>query len=246
MIETFIVEDDKKNADTVMQIVKNYCPNAVIVGHATGVKEAIEKIKELQPQLLILDIQLIDGRSFEILEQIDLKNRKLIFLTAFEEYAIKAIKFSALDYLLKPVNPKELIAAIEKATDCLQYEDEELSIKTLLANFNKNEKKIVLKTSENINLVEVKEIIHCESDGPYTIFNINGKQKIIVSKSLKEYDELLKEYGFFRAHQSHLVNIKFIERFEKSDGGFLVLKNGEQVPVSTRKRDQLLEIFNRM
>lgn len=243
-MKTYIVEDDNKTADTIEQLLSNYCYGTVVCGRAAGVAQAIIDIENAQPDLLIMDVELNDGKSFEILEKIDFNNLKIIFITAHNEYAIKAIKFSALDFLLKPINPLEFIEAVNKAFKLGKSQNDKLSIGALMSNLIKNEKKIVLKTLEAINIVNVKEIIRCESDSSYTVFYMTDLSKIMVSKPLKEFDELLTEYGFFRVHQSHLINITFIKRFDRADGGMLIMSDNSQIPVATRKKEKLMELFN--
>ena len=247
-MKVVVVEDENKTRNTMVEILKNYCPDVDSVFEAYDVKTGLSTISENLPDLLLLDVSLGDGTSFDILQQLNYKDFKIIFLTAHEHYAFQAIKFSALDYLIKPVNPKELIEAVANAAKELDRNQTELKLNALLENINntsKEDKKIVLKTSESIFLVNVKDIIRCEADDCYTTFyTIDGK-KILVSKTLKEYDEMLSDNGFFRPHQSHIINLYYVERFDKHFGGTLFMKDGSKIPVASRKRDALLKIFDR-
>lgn len=164
-------------------------------------------------------------------------------------YAIQAFKFSALDYLLKPIDPNDLIAAVEKLNESIHKEDENLKLKAFMANIQgvtPELKKIVLKTAESIHLVNVKDIIRCESSSNYTLFFFSDNTKLLVSKTLKEFDEMLSPYGFFRAHQSHLINLNFLDRYDKAEGGTLILKDKSSIPLAVRKREQLMKIFENL
>jgi len=243
MIGIALIEDEEKALKSIRTIVEDYCDNVVIKGTANNVDSAISLLNNTGVDLVLSDINLPDGTCFDILEQLDEIDFKIIFITAFEEYAIKAIKFSALDYLLKPIDPNELIEIIKNAQKHLEKENAGLKLEALLTNvrdFSEHLKKIILKTAESIYIVDVQDIISCESDGPYTKFSLKDDRKILVSKVLKEYDELLNGSGFFRVHKSHLINLNYIDRFNKTDGGYLVMKDGSCVPVSQRKRDRLL------
>lgn len=247
-MKVVVVEDEKKSRDSVVSILKSYCHDVTAVHEASDVATGLSTISEILPDLLILDVSLGDGTSFDMLEQLNHRDFKIIFLTAFEQYAIRAIKFSALDYLIKPVNPKELIEAVVQAAKSLGKDQTELKLNALLANIHsisKEVKKIVLKTAESIFLVNVQDIIRCEADDCYTTFFLSDGKKILVSRTIKEYEEMLGDYGFFRPHQSHIINLYYIERFDKHSGGTIFMKDGSQIPVSSRKRDSLLKIFDK-
>lgn len=247
-MKVVVVEDENKTRDTIVGILTDYCPEVTSVSEAHDVKSGLEVISDILPDILILDVSLEDGTSFDILQQLNHTDFKIIFLTAYEEYAIKAIKFSALDYLIKPVNPKEFIEAVSNAAKSLEKDQTELKLNALLSNIDsisKEVKKIVLKTAESIFLINVQDIIRCEADDCYTNFFLTDGKKILVSKTLKEYEEMLCDYGFFRSHQSHIINLYFIERFDKHAGGTIFMKDGSQIPVSSRKRDALLKIFDK-
>lgn len=247
MLKAVIVEDNVLTAELIASIIESCCPQVKIEGMAHDVNTAINTIQENSPNLVFFDINLPGGTSFDILNKLDKINFKIIFITSYDDYAIKAIKLSALDYLLKPVSTNELKKAIQKAEEVISYENTMIQINALKNNIQnkKNEfEKIVLKTLESVYLIDVNEIIRCESGGSYTYFYMGSGKKITVSKLLKEYDELLQEQGFIRVHQSHLININYIERFDKKEGGQLILKDGTGVPVSYRKKEELFELFN--
>jgi two-component system LytT family response regulator len=189
-----------------------------------------------------------DGTGFDLLNHFDPVDFKVIFVTAYEKYAVEAFGFSAVDYILKPVNPDKLAEAVKRAQQMVQ-QSFNLQLNTLKENLEKQDnrkKKIILRNQENIYLMDVSDIIHCESDGCYTSFDTVERERIMVSNQLKEYDELLGDSGFFRAHRSHLVNLKHIKRFEKQEGGSLIMTNNIKVPVSSAKRERLLELFDQL
>lgn len=248
MLRTIIIDDEAHMRQTLEKVVKDYCPNVKLVAKAGGVKTGLEAIKKYHPDLILLDIKLDDGTGFDILKQIEPVDFKVIFITAYDQYAIKAFKFSALDYLLKPIDPNDLMIAVNKA-EKLVVKELNIQLDTLEENMqsdSKSNKKIILKTFDNIHLLKVRDIIFCQSDNNYTRFHLLDGSMILVSNTLKEYDEMLREYGFFRVHQSFLINLVHVNRFEKSEGGSIILVNEHKVPVASRKREQLLELFERI
>ncbi|MBI4649496.1 MAG: response regulator transcription factor [Bacteroidia bacterium] len=249
MIKLIIIDDENKARETIADILRLYCPNVEILAQCENVKTGIAAIQKYSPDLILLDINMPDGSGFDLLRQLEPVDFKVIFITAYEEFAIKAIKFSALDYIVKPVDPDELIEAINKAEQFSEKEDDELKLKAVIANLEsggKESKKIILKTAERIFLVNVQDITRCEADKSYTTFYLCDGRKLLVSKTIKEFDELLTGFAFFRPHQSHLINIAYIVSYEKKEGGYLRMKDNSMVPVSQRKRDILLELFEKL
>jgi two-component system, LytTR family, response regulator len=248
MLRTLIIDDEFHIRDTLISLLKDYCPRVKIVGEANSVASGVKAIRNKIPDLILLDIKMDDGTGFDLLQQFDPINFKIIFITAYEKHAIEAFRFSAVDYLLKPVNPEKLAEAVQRAEKLVQHTFIK-QLDALKENINplsiKN-KKIVIKTSDNIYLLNTRDIIHCGSDDCYTVIESVNEEKIIVSKVLKEYDELLSNYGFFRVHRSHLVNLQHIKRFEKQEGGYVVMSNNKKIPVSSRSRERLLELFDRI
>ncbi len=245
MLRTLIVDDEQPVRQMLETVLTQYCDNVEIVGSAYSVESALEAIRKQNPDLILLDINLPDGTGFDLLDKLGAKPPIVVFITAYNDYAVKAFKFNAIDYVLKPINIDELIAAIQKASDNAEYKNLSLKLQNFFANmYNKSEdKKIVLKTFDSIHMVKVQDVIRCESDHNYTTFYFINGRKITVSKTLKEYDEMLCDYGFFRTHQSHLINMNHISSFEKNDGGYLKMTDGNMVPVSKRKREELLDLF---
>jgi two-component system LytT family response regulator len=249
MMRTIIVDDEEKARKTIYNYLSLGCKEVEVIAQADSVESGYQAIVAFKPDLVLLDINLTDGTGFDLLKKFDHITFKIIFITAYEEYAIKAFKFSALDYLLKPLNPQELVEAIEKAAKTIENENVELRFKAFLTNYDdkpKPDKKLVLKTSENIHLVDIKDIIRCEADGSYTTFFLADGRKIMVSKNLKEYEDILTEYNFFRPHHSHLVNLSYMLSFEKRDGGQVIMKDKSIVPVATRRKDELLCLFEKL
>lgn len=249
MIKVSIVEDETNILDTMLQILLKYCLGIEIVGTASDVPSAIELLKNKETDLALLDISIPGGVIFDVLKQLNNIKFKIIFITAHEEYALQAIKLSAFDYLLKPIDPLELIKSVNAATGTIKKETMGMQLSALLSNtsvINPVSQMIVLKTSESVHLTHVNDITRCESDSSYTTFYLNSGKHILVSKTLKEYDELLSTSGFFRVHQSHLVNLRQVDRFEKGEGGYLVMKDKSTIPVSYRKKEALLKAFDKI
>jgi two-component system, LytTR family, response regulator len=246
-VRAVIVDDEISVRETIHRMVELYCSHVEIVGEADGVRSGFDTIIRTQPDVVLLDIQLVDGTGFELLQQFSSYHFKIIFVTAHNDYALQALKCSALDYLLKPVDPDDLCAAFEKAKKTLQHDHLYTQLQTLLSNFSatpKEVKNLILKTAESIYVVQISDIIRCESMDNYTQFFLKDGKKLLVSKTLKEYDELLQSCRFFRVHQSHLINLNYLERYDKREGGTLVMKDKSSIPVALRKKDKLFQLFD--
>lgn len=246
MIKAIIIDDEINNQELISNLLKSYAENIQVVGLANSVESAYKIINEHQPDLIFLDIQMPDGTGFDLLKKFEKINFKIIFVTAHQEFAIEAFKYSALDYLLKPLSPTNLLAAVKKAEETMGSDELNMKLKILLNNIAepiKNKKKIVLKTMERIYSVDLDDIIRFESDGGYTKVYLTDGKRIMVSKTMKEFDDLLLDAGFLRVHHSHLINMNHLFCFEKAEG-HVVMKDDSIVPVSNRKKDQLLELLN--
>ena len=249
MIKAIIIDDEKNAREAISEIIKIYSSNVSIVAEAENVKYGIEAIHAHRPQLVFLDIDMPDGTGFDLLKKIGDISFKIIFVTAYEEYAVKAFRYSALDYLLKPVDPDELIKSIASAEESINKENIGKQLETYFSaasNANRKPQKIVLKTTDDIFVIDISDIIRCESDGNYTTVHLNDTKKIMVARTLKEYEDLLSIHGFIRPHQSHLININYFDRFHKSDGGYVILKDKSEIPVSSRKKEQLLKMLEQL
>lgn len=248
-MRTLVVDDEPNARQLVRNILELYCENVEVVGEAENVKDGLSKIHSLKPDLVLLDIQMPDGTGFDLLKKCKSISFNFIFITAYEQYAIKAIKMCALDYILKPINTNELIQAVERAAD-KHYAGEGLRLKldNYIENLQRdpNEKRIMVNTLDALYSIKVKDIIRCEADKNYTEVHLVTKKSLIVSKTLKEFEEMLVESGFFRTHQSHLINISFIDRYEKGLSGLVVLHDGAKVPVSSRRKDSFLQLLEKL
>lgn len=246
MIRTLIIDDEKNNRQMIADMLKKHIPHVTVIAEAEGVKTGLAAIRRDHPDLVLLDIRMEDGNAFDLLKQLGNIDFKIIFITAYEEYALKAIKFSALDYLLKPVALEELQQAIAKVEKQISR-DLNIKLSELTHNLKPNEKKrIVLHTAEKLQLISVREIIRCEAERNYTMFFLENGKKMIVSSPMKDYEDILSEQGFFRTHKSHLINLAFVDAYMKSDGGYVVLNDGTSLPVSVRKKNQLIELFDNL
>jgi len=248
MLRTIIIDDEHRVRKSLEKLVTRNCPNVRLIAEADGVQSGVKAIKRYHPDLVLLDIKMDDGTGFDMLKQLEPVDFKVIFITAYDQFAIKAFRFSALDYLLKPVDPDDLAKAVGKAEKLVMHDlNQQLgTLEDNLQSQDKSKKKIILKTFDNIHLVKLTDIVYCESQDNYTNFHLMNEKKILVSNTLKEYDEMLSEYGFFRAHKSYLINLIHIDRFEKAEGGSIVLINEIKLPVASRKKDQLLEMIYRI
>ncbi|HLP11747.1 MAG TPA: LytTR family DNA-binding domain-containing protein [Flavobacteriales bacterium] len=248
MIKILAVDDEPNNLELIGNLISGYCPAATLVATAHSVNTAFEAIQQHHPDLVLLDIQLQDGTGFDLLERIGKIDFQVIFITAYEEFAVRAFKFSAVDFVLKPVSPRDLIAAVNKAGQLIEKEDAYLKYNALLANVatgNGKEQYLVLKTQDKIFRIELDDIARFESDGSYTTAYLCNGEKVLVSRLIKEFEVLLAENGFIRIHQSHLINIKQFYCFDKNEN-HIILHNKDVVPVSTRKKEILLQLINKM
>jgi two-component system LytT family response regulator len=249
MIKALIIDDQSHFQEIISALLREYFPEINIVGYAEAVEDGIKKIEALKPNLVFLDIELKGGSGFHILQKIKERNFKVIFVTAFDNFAIRAIKFSALDYILKPINEFEFKNAVENALEVIEGTEIEEQINNFISHYEKRtqSKKIILKTVDTIHLIDIANIIYAKSDSSYTTFCIEGEDDdIMVSKSIKEYEQLLGDYRFLRPHQSYLVNLNQVQRIDKKDGGFLILKNGIVIPISSRRKNKLLQILEKL
>ena len=253
MITAILIDDDANLRSGLKSMLGIYAPEIDIIGEADSVKTGVLILQALQPQVVFMDIQLGDGHGFDILEQLASKNGKstshIVFVTAYEEYAIKAFRFSALDFLLKPIDPEELEKVIGKIKQAVAKKDNYAHIDLLLENIRKKVdhfKRIALSTADGIHLFEISDIIRCESEDNYTKFYLKNNKPVLISKTLKEYEELLTEHGFERIHQSHLINLAYLKSYIKKDGGYVVMSDNSNLPISQRKKDRLQELLRNL
>lgn len=247
MLSAIIIEDMPDALMLLEQELKENHKDISVIATAKSVVEAAKVLRKQTPDILFLDIMLGDGTGFDVLEIFPDLSSKIIFVTASDEYAIRAFKFAAIDYVLKPYAPEDLAKAINRAKEQLQPGSERLSIlKDTIATPDARPDKISLHTLDKIIIVGLDEIIRCEADSNNTMFHLTNGKKIFVTKTLKYFSDMLSGYNFLRVHQSHLVNLQCISAFIKTDGGYLLLKDKQTVPVSVRKKSEVIEMLDRM
>ena len=248
MLNCIIVEDEQQSIDILSDMLNElFRADINIVAACKTVETAIADIREYKPELLFLDVQIGAQTSFDLLQQLNIKDIKVIFITAFEKYAIQAFKFSAIDYLLKPVAREGLQHAVSKVLG-LQYETEGYKkIETLLKNiYNKGRQKLCIPDINGFNIVEINDIVRCESNINYTTIYTNKNSPITVAKSLKEFEKMLSDFNFFRVHNSHLVNLNYIKSYNKSKGGHVELANGDKIEISIRRKDEFIKTITKL
>lgn len=242
MLRAIIVEDNPDDRRVLKTMLSEFGNEIRICGEADGVETGLSLIRTENPDLVFLDIQLTDGDGFDLLQQTQDRSYKVIIVTAYDEYAIRAIKFSALDFLLKPVDPMQFKEAIAKVLKDKHDSYLQQKIKALLANIN-DFQKIALPSLNAIRFVAIESIMHCRAEANYTWFYFRDQEKLLVSKNLKEYDEMLEPFGFFRVHQSNLINLRFVKEYKKSDGGIVVMEDGAEIYVARRRKEMLLAML---
>lgn len=252
MVKVIIIDDEENSRDTLKGKLDLFCPEVEIAGEASNVKEGIECIQKHKPDAVFLDIKLAGESGFDILEKIagdDDLNPDIVFITAHDEFAVKAIKFSALDYLLKPIDPEELVKAIRKIEKHKGIPRHATNLNVLVENIRQasdSPKKIVVPTSDGMHVLKISEIVRLESSSNYTTFHLRSEKSLLASKTLKEFDTMLQGYNFNRVHKSHLVNMNYLKRYVQTDGGYLILEDGSKIPVANRKKEQLLSILKNL
>lgn len=238
-----VIIDDEKNArETVKGMLPFIASDIEIAGEADGVKKGLEIIHKYTPDLVFLDIHMQDGTGFDLLRRLENYDFALVFLTAHDKYALEAFRFAAIDYLLKPIDPNELKTTIERIRK--QKSDNAKVMEALFENMEKatsSPRKIVLKSSDALHLVFIDDIIHCESSDNYTRFFLKGQKPLLISQSLKNFEKMLEPLGFFRVHQSHLINLSHVSKIDRKDGCHVEMTDGTEVPVAVRKKDALMK-----
>lgn len=242
-IKTVIIDDEHDAVNFINSIICEYCPGLEVTGKAYDVSEGVEVVKEVKPDLVFLDVEMPHGSGFDLLSHFPEKEFDVIFITAFNHYAIKAIKYSAVDYILKPINVSEFIEAVnkvmQKRTSSIFRGNE--NIKALLENLRTAvPSRLAIPTSEGMEYLNPKEIIRIEADRSYSWFYLTGDRKILVSKNLKEFQDLLSDRHFFRPHNSHLINLRYVKKYIRKEGGYIEMQDGSDIPVSRSRKDLFL------
>ena len=242
MLSVVIVEDEKHNQEELKNLLDEIPMHIEVKAEAASKEAALEAISLHQPDLVLMDIELHGGTGFDVLNELPETNFDVIFTTAFEHYALKAIKFSSLDYLLKPIDAEELTQAIAKANrkkdEVLRQKQLELLLSSL--DQRQEQRNICLSTAEGVEFVKTSDILYCEASGSYTRFHLSGKQSLLVSKNLKEYASMLEDHDFMRVHNSFLINLREVKRYVKSDGGYILMNDNATISISQKKKDEFL------
>lgn len=248
-MRAILIDDEISNLENLQTLLQKHCPQVTIMASAQNVSDAVDAIEKHSPHLIFLDIQMGEQSGFGVLKLLPKRNFEVIFVTAYDQYGIQAVKFAALDYLLKPIDIEELVNAVNKADGKLATQMQNLQLDFLLQQLKKpeiNATKIALQMQSEIRYITLSEIIRCEADNTYTFFFLTNNERILVSKSLKEYADLLRPNGFLRTHQSHLVNPKYVKSWLKEDGGILLLTSGEKIPVSRPNKEIIKQALQRL
>jgi two-component system, LytTR family, response regulator len=247
MVSTVIIDDEQNNIDNLSVLLRTYCPQVTILATALNADEGEKIILRNNPDLVFLDIQMPDKNGFEMLKSLNSFSFDIIFVTAFDQYGIQAVKFSAIDYLLKPINIDDLKSAVQKVIQKNAQKRHNLQLENLIQLIQQKQHKefhrIALQSTKETRFVEPDKIIRCESSNNYTTFFLATGEKITTSKPIFEYEDMLQDYGFVRCHQSHLVNKAYIKSWIKEDGGYLLLEDNTQIPISRQKKDSLKNIL---
>jgi two-component system, LytTR family, response regulator len=240
-IKAVIIDDEENNILNLQSLLKQYCSDITVTASAKDATHGYEIIVQEKPDIVFLDIEMPDQTGFDLLRSLPEHNFEIIFVTAHQQYGIQAVKFAAIDYLLKPINIEELKMAVAKAVQKRLQQKKNIQLENLmlLLEQSKNEHRIALPTAKETRLAKTDEIVRCESSNNYTNFYFVNGEKLMVSKPIYEYEELLRDYHFIRCHQSHLVNKKYIKSWIKEDGGYLLLEDKTQVPVSRQKKEAI-------
>lgn len=245
MIKAIIIDDEQSSVDLTSNMLRFYKDNISVVASGSSVEEGYQLIRMHKPDLVFLDVHMEDGSGFDLLNKLGSIDFKVIFITAHNEFALRALRYSAMDYLLKPLSPLDFSEAVRKAMQAINHDEVNLQMKALLYNIGlqqQHQRKVVFKTQEKIYSIDTPDIVRFESEGSYTTVYLTEGKKIIVSKIIKEFEEMLTSEGFIRVHQSHLINRNHIFCFEKQDN-VITMKDGSTVPVSTRKKEMVLHLI---
>lgn len=247
MINCIVIDDEITSRLALTEALKGHKDMINVIAEANSVATAVQLINEKKPDIIFLDIELGDGTGFDVLAQTDWNNYCTVFVTAYNQYAIKAFRNNAVDYLLKPINAEELAETVEKLNDI--YEPNSIAQIQLLLNDFKNKSfnnRIGFSTSEGISFYDIQQIIRCESSSNYSTIFFEGEEKLLLAKTLKDLEVKFSGYGFQRVHHSHLINMRHVKKYNVKDGGSLLLKDGTSIPVSHRKKTQIIELLQSM
>jgi two-component system LytT family response regulator len=246
MINYLLIDDEPKNIRLLQKMLEEFCPDTCFAGAASSAKEGEDLIRKTLPDLVFLDIQLSHENAFDLLDRLLPVNFEVIFVTAFDDYTLRAFRYAALDYLLKPVNIRELIAAVQRASERLRLRNTNRQLQNLLANLRHPDvtsHKLALPNAESLTFISVEDIIRCEASGSYTTFFMKNGDKMLSTKTIREYEDLLPSDLFLRIHNSHIVNLQYIKKYHKGRGGYIEMEGSVSIEVSTRRKSKFLERF---
>jgi two-component system LytT family response regulator len=235
-----IVDDELSGIEVLEYALKRHCPEIEIMQTFSSSVEALDKIPNIAPDVLFVDVEMPQLNGFELVEQLASLNMQVIFTTAYNEFALKAFRVSALDYLLKPVDVDELKAAVSKLKSFNKTDNQAMEALMDYIKSQKQLNKISISTEKGIHFIDAEEVLYCLSTGPYTVFYLKGGQELVCSKSIGEYEKMLEEKGFYRIHNSSLINVEHLKRFVRTDGGYVEMSDGKTLTVSRRKKDEFL------
>ena len=243
LIQTVLVDDESNSLEALGILLEKYCPDVEVIGTAQSVEDAIKTIDDLQPELVFLDIALPDGQGFEVLEQVATRNFEVIFTTAYDQYALTAFEFSAIEYILKPINAEKLQQAVARFQELKGEKDITSRVGVLKDSLKNINERIILSSMDGFEVYKISDIIRCEANGSYTTFFIKGGIKVVTSKTLNNFEKLLADKPFARVHSKHLVNLEFIKKYISGRGGYVVFEDGSQVDVSERKKKEFIRLM---
>jgi two-component system, LytTR family, response regulator len=247
-MRAILVDDEKNSLELLEWTIQKYAPEVEVVALCQGPMEAIEKIRALKPDLVFLDIEMPQLNGFDMLQRLGKYDFDVIFTTAYNQFGIKALKICALDYLLKPIDGAELKESVAKAAS-KKTSGNSLQLEMLMSYFKAEKPKsrrIALTASDHLVFVDTNDIIYCESDSNYTTFFLVKGEKVVISKTLKDVEEILNGEDFFRIHASYLINMKHVSKFTRGDGGYVVMSNNQHITVSRKRKDEFFEMFSRL
>jgi len=244
VIRTVLVDDENNSIKVLQKLLQEYCPHVTVIGTADGVETGADLILSARPDLVFLDIEMAQGNAFDLLNQLQPLSFQVIFVTAFDNYALRAFKYSAVDYLLKPVNIRDLCTAVERVSDKFQEKSVIGRMAALLQNISgvqQLDQKVAIPTLNGFLFITLREIIRLEAKGSCTIINLTNKEKIIATRTIKEYEELLPETFFCRIHSSHIINMHKIQKYQKGRGGYVIMEDDSTIEVASRRRDEFMQ-----
>lgn len=245
-LRALIVDDESKSREVLSNILKIYCPEIELIGEANNGRSAAALIKTENPDLVFLDVEMQGETGFDLLQNLKEVKFEIIFTTAHEKYAIQAIRFSALDYLMKPILAEELKQSVKRVLEKSNSKEVPRHLDALIYNINYSnaDKRLALPTANGFEFISISDVVRCESSDNYTYFHLKDRSKLLVSRTLLEFERLLANYYFFRIHQSHLVNLRMVKSYQKGDGGSITMTDNSEVEVSRRKKAELIQVMS--